>query len=297
MENPQLVFSNSAYPYCMAYDSEFSARLKYIPFEKNKPTEYSGTVKINIDTYTEFEINLPKRFKQKTNENFYSSYVGRNINISEENPLFIEVHAKENRLKRKPEHFPIYKDMPQANKVLESLKIKKFNKNNFIKVLDWMRETLDYETPIVSSDPDFTVEQKNGNCESFSRLLDYFVRKIGGISEPITRGYPVFNRIVDGKPVFRSIGVNETGNHAWNEVYYDNKWNIVDPTIYIRSPDELKMRAINKIKDVYYFYTPQIFITLPDSKQIRSGKKEDIVEIKQSKEARLTECAISYPSA
>ncbi|MCX6819588.1 MAG: transglutaminase domain-containing protein [Candidatus Aenigmarchaeota archaeon] len=268
------------YPRGMRYGSQFTINASYIVVTRcgETPVDYSGPVSVEIRNPENVEyFHVYPEFKPSEDK-----YIGE-LDVSENNPFRISMHVKEKRLQTSPgiqdsvvdEHFDVVDD------VLYNLGLKpgSFKREYLGPLLEWMRKNLKYvrekgttyNEGVVDEDgykngPRNTIIDGVGNCSRFSCLLNHFVRRLGGYSRN-PEGCAI-DFYIDGIPIFEPLGENGYGNHVWNEIFMDETWNVVDPTVYIRSPEGLQTRAINRTIDALFIEPPYPVFKFNDKKGI-----------------------------
>lgn len=80
----------------------------------------------------------------------------------------------------------------------------------YIKIFDWIVANVKYDW--LDNDPYAVFTNKKAVCQGYANLLNVMLH---------TQGIPVIN--INGN-------LNPGGGHAWNYVYYSNKWWVSDPT-------------------------------------------------------------------
>jgi transglutaminase-like putative cysteine protease len=80
----------------------------------------------------------------------------------------------------------------------------------YIKIFDWIVANVKYDW--LDNDPYAVFKNKKAVCQGYANLLNVMLH---------TQGIPVIN--INGN-------LNPGGGHAWNYVYYSNKWWVSDPT-------------------------------------------------------------------
>lgn len=80
----------------------------------------------------------------------------------------------------------------------------------YIKIFDWIVANVKYD--FVDNDPYAVFKNKKAVCQGYANLLNVMLH---------TQDIPVIN--ING-------WLNPGGGHAWNYVYYSNKWWVSDPT-------------------------------------------------------------------
>lgn len=104
-----------------------------------------------------------------------------------------------------------------------------------------------------------TFNSKKGVCEGFTALYQYLAESVGLKCE-IIRG--------DSKVSVRDIGrKNTSSNHAWNIVFFDRKWRLIDVTWGQGYYDSSKGRMVTDFNPVYFDTDPDYFFAkhFPDS--------------------------------
>ena len=142
-------------------------------------------------------------------------------------------------------------------------------------IFRWITEHIDYKvrgplylrraTPILTSEPDDTAsslkplservalnvfKRREAVCDGYARLFKILC-DIAGIRAEIINGYARTN--------MARVGQHFLSNHAWNAVYVDSAWHLLDATWasgYISYKDEY----VRKYDDYYFFTPPQDFI-------------------------------------
>jgi len=251
----------------MRYGSDFAMKLVYVPVgEDEQPLIYKGRLGANGFDSSSFlkdaEITHGIKLAKKSH-----TYEGLGEGeVSDRNPLVIAIRVKENRLARDPsQKAPMmrfrYNTRAETDEFLRELG-SEFSPAYMMRVLEKIRQNIRYGQEAEDLLDDI-IRSRSGICRDFACLLDYSVNKMGGRSDT-ARGRAV-NLLVRGQPVFRSIAEGAYGFHGWNEVHYDGVWNLVDPTIYTNSPEDVKGRAINETREIYFLEPPAFFIDFVDS--------------------------------
>ncbi|MBS3054033.1 MAG: transglutaminase domain-containing protein [Candidatus Aenigmarchaeota archaeon] len=261
-------------PTGMKYGSDFSLKLSYAPVSKEgTPVVYKGRFDVDCfdPTYSVKDMisshNVPVITKGLVHEG------GGEGEISEANTLVVTLRIKEDRLSRSPsQRQPMigfaYVSTSETDEFLEELG-NSFNAEYLGAALEKIRQNIKYGTQAENLLDDI-VRNRAGICRDFACLLDYAVKKAGGISD-MAKGRAM-NLRVRGIPVFRTIDEGTYGFHGWNEIYHNGEWNLVDPTIYTNSPDEIKERAINEVRDIYFLEPPVPSIYLIDAPKVPVNK-------------------------
>lgn len=114
---------------------------------------------------------------------------------------------------------------------------------------------------------------KKAVCEGFTALYQNLAEQLGLKCE-IVRG--------DSKTNLRDIGrKNTSSNHAWNMVFVDKKWRLVDVTWGQGYYDSSKGRMVNDFNPVYFDTDPDYFFAkhYPDSGSYLGSRisKEDFL--------------------
>ena len=142
-------------------------------------------------------------------------------------------------------------------------------------IFRWITEHIDYKirgplylrraTPIVTDEPDDTAsalkplservalnvfKRREAVCDGYARLFKTLC-DFANIRAEIINGYARTN--------MTRVGQHFLSNHAWNAVYVDSAWHLLDATWasgYITYRDEY----VRKYDDYYFFTPPQDFI-------------------------------------
>jgi|WetSurMetagenome_2_1015567.scaffolds.fasta_scaffold03016_6 transglutaminase/protease-like cytokinesis protein 3 len=106
-----------------------------------------------------------------------------------------------------------------------------------------------------------TYKLRKGVCVGYSYLFKFMCDEIG-VKAKVINGYSRTETYEAGMPV-------ENSNHAWNAIYVDNKWGLVDATWG-------KILSINKR---YYFLTPPdefILLHFPEKPEEQFTKRNTV---------------------
>jgi len=269
------------------YDTSISCVMKFFP--PIDLQEYRGSILVSGNKYVNIQdCSYPL-------ETLEEGVGARNVVLSKDKPLEVLVNVHSSLLDDPPVQAELYYvscDFLSNNLSTGPMNIQKkyettdteiqllkelrmdpfcgFSFQRMLNILEWMRSNIKYD---LSSFKDALlipikefIELRRGRCLMYADLFAHMVYLIGGISR--VRSGPTYNLIVDNSRIASASSI-DYASHRWTEVYYENRWHVVDPTIYSTSPDYNKTRAIDRLKKIYGHEIKEphvILLDLPERK-------------------------------
>ncbi|KAH3755730.1 hypothetical protein DPMN_190429 [Dreissena polymorpha] len=127
----------------------------------------------------------------------------------------------------------------------------------------WITHNINYDTsgyfnraPLRPTDPDSVLANRVTVCEGYCRLFAAFCSE-AEIPAKIICGYAKSYGYQPGDDVMR----DSHNTHAWNSVYIDNDWFLVDVTWGAGFVKSKERKYVSRFTNAYFLTDPEVFIT------------------------------------
>lgn len=224
----------------LGYDSSVKANLEYL-FPEN--FVFNGPENLEIKLNPNFKI-LKSNYQFENTDGFFHGRIQPDNN----KPLILEVIIESNGLEAPPINkksgwdrwglIPVSERIDEVSSIIDNLGMefrgditeeerKNFRFEQILPPLEWIKLNIKY-TEQKNNIHEFLMD-KEGVCAQISDLFERMIYIAGGFTCHLQ--HKILNLPLQGYDYF-SRSSEPIEGHELTKVYYDNKWHIVDPTIY-----------------------------------------------------------------